>query len=56
MIRNTTIAEKTGLLCVSAIIDTRRAVSTRCTLRLAMDVRSGTPPVSVLEATSRPTS
>jgi len=56
MIRNTTIAEKTGLPSVSVVVDARRAalfghvarfdnrVLTRCTLRLAMDVRSGNPP------------
>jgi len=48
--------EMTGLQSVSAIIDARRTallghvaslddrVLTRCTLRLAIDVRSGTPP------------
>jgi len=56
MISNTTIAEKPGLPSVSAVVDARRAalfghvvifddrVPTRCTLRLAMDVRSGTRP------------
>jgi len=50
------IVKKTGLQSVSAIIDARRTalfghvarlhdrVPTRCTLRLAIDVRSGTPP------------
>jgi len=55
MIRNTTIAENAGLPTISAIIDARLAVlfghvarfddrvATRCTLRLAIDIRSGTP-------------
>jgi len=55
MVRNTAIAENTGLQSVSAIIDARRTalfghvarlydrVPTRCTLRLAIDVRSDMP-------------